>query len=90
MNAVVKGKITRIGGSLALFIPAQVRKASGLTEAQEVEIQATRDGFAVRPARDRPRYTLKQLLARSTAKGLRPTVQDRTFLDASAKGAEVW
>jgi antitoxin component of MazEF toxin-antitoxin module len=90
MNAVVKGRITKIGGSLALFIPAQIRRTSGLAVAQEVEVEATAEGFSVRPSRDRPRYTLKELLERSTAKGLRPTADDRVFLDAPTAGAEAW
>lgn len=90
MSARVKAKIIRTGGSLAIIIPAQIRRASGLEASQAVEVEATADGFVVRPSRDYQRYTIKQLLSRSTAKGLRAGADDHPFLDAPATGAEAW
>lgn len=88
MAAIASGKLIKQGGSLTLLIPAPVRKAAGLTEAQTVIVEAEPGGFRVRTRR--PRYSLAELLARSTRRGVRSAGEDRAFLDAPAVGRERW
>lgn len=79
--------LRQIGNSLGLVIPKAVRDSLGLAAGQRVSIEEVPEGLLIR---SRPRrYRLEELIAMTEPDaGLPDDV--RPWLDAPARGREVW
>jgi antitoxin component of MazEF toxin-antitoxin module len=55
--------LRKSGGSLIFAVPAFFAEANHLSAGDKMEITIQGESMIVRPARQRPRYTLEQLLA---------------------------
>lgn len=80
----MKTRVQKWGNSLALRIPKSFAAEVGLDPNSSVEI-SLRDGKLVVVPSEKPKFTLKQLLAQVTEKNLH-----HEFDTGSAVGGEVW
>ncbi len=55
--------VKRIGGSVAVLIPAALARGMDLTEGTPLEISGTADSIVMRKVGRRPRRSLKQIVA---------------------------
>ncbi len=77
--------VQKWGNSLAVRLPKHLADEAKLGAGSHVEIQRTRQGLLLKPARKRPHYTLKQLLAQCKGKTPPPEVDW-----GRPEGSEAW
>ena len=80
----MKTRVQKWGNSLALRIPKSFAAEVGLNPNSSVEM-SLRDGKLVVAASDKPKFTLRQLLAQVTEENLHHEVDT-----GPAVGGEVW
>jgi antitoxin MazE len=80
----MKTRVQKWGNSLALRIPKSFAAEVGLDPDSAVEM-SLRDGKLIVAPADKPRFTLKQLLAKVTQENLHEEVDT-----GPAAGGEVW
>jgi antitoxin MazE len=80
----MKTRVQKWGNSLALRIPKSFAAEVGLNPNSSVEI-SLKDGKLIVVPADKPKFTLKQLLAQVTEDNLHDEVDT-----GSAVGGEVW
>ncbi|NWF91413.1 MAG: AbrB/MazE/SpoVT family DNA-binding domain-containing protein [Syntrophaceae bacterium] len=80
----MKARVQKWGNSLALRIPKSFAAEVGLDPNSSVEM-SLRDGKLVVAPSDKPKFTLRQLLAQVTDENLHHEVDT-----GSAVGGEVW
>jgi len=80
----MKTRVQKWGNSLALRIPKSFAAEVGLNPNSSVEM-SLRDGELIVVPAEKPRFTLKQLLAQVTEENLHDEVDT-----GSAVGGEVW
>jgi len=79
--------LRKVGGSVMLTIPPALLETLGLQPGEKVGIAVERGRLIVEP-RQRPRYTLDELLAQRNPKGRR-TKQEREWLGGKPAGREL-
>jgi antitoxin MazE len=80
----MKTRVQKWGNSLALRIPKSFAAEVGLAPDSSVEMSLREGKLIVAPA-DKPKFTLKQLLAKVTEENLHDEVDT-----GPAAGGEVW
>jgi antitoxin MazE len=80
----MKTRVQKWGNSLALRIPKSFAAEVGLNQNSSVEM-SLRDGELIVVPAEKPRFTLKQLLAQVTEENLHDEVDT-----GSAVGGEAW
>lgn len=80
----MKTRVQKWGNSLALRIPKSFAAEVGIDSNSSVEM-SLRDGKLIVVPKDKPKFTLKQLLAQVTEENLHREVDT-----GSAMGGEVW
>ncbi len=76
-----------LGGSVVMTIPKTILEQAHLRSGTQVEI-AYQDGRLVVEPRAKPKYTLAELLARSSADNLAPTAEDAEWMNDGPVGKE--
>ncbi len=84
---MLTAKLRRVGGSTMLAVPPEILKVLHLQAGDSVSVVVESGRLVVEP-RQRPRYTLAELLAESDY-SQPPSVEDREWLDAGAVGREL-
>lgn len=79
--------LRKVGGSVMLAVPPALLDILHLRPGVKVGL-AVRSGRLVVEPQERPRYTLKELLAQCNLKARR-TKQDREWLDDTPAGGEL-
>ena len=59
----MKTSIRKIGNSAGMILPAVILKKLHLAEGDEIEISENGRQIVITPKKNRPKYTLKELLA---------------------------
>lgn len=80
--------LRNLGGSVVMVVPKQILGLLHLDAGSQVDV-AVEDGRLVVSPRQKPRYTLSELLAQCTVKNMAPTKEDRAWLNAPAVGKEL-
>jgi antitoxin ChpS len=91
-TALTRTVLKKSGGSLIMTVPAAARKALHLVEGQEMTVAVEGERLvlaAARPARRRPKYTLKQLLAECNPDAPL-TEEEKAWLNMPPVGRELW
>lgn len=92
MKIASEVSIKRIGGSLALLLPAKLTRNIGFEEGQPVEITLDDDVLVVKKllTRRRPKLNIKDLLAQCDLAAINnPDNVDTAWLESSAQGNEL-
>lgn len=79
--------LRRVGGSTMFAVPAELLKMLHLQAGDTLEI-SVEDGRLIAEPRQRPRYTLAELLAASDYSEPQPA-EEREWVDAGAVGREL-
>jgi len=79
--------LRKVGGSVMLAVPPALLDILGLRPGVKVGMAVESGRLVVEP-RQRPRYTLDELLARCDPKAAR-SQEDREWLDNKPAGAEI-
>lgn len=80
--------VRKIGNSAGAIIPAHVLKQLKLSEGDTVDVSVKDGCILIRSAKDKPKYTLAELLAKCNPEG--PTVTDLEIWEQSTPvGKEV-
>ena len=79
--------LRKVGGSIMLAVPPALLESLRLRPGAKVGLAVERGRLVVEP-RQRPRYTLDELLAQCSPKARRRSV-DREWLDAKPLGREL-
>jgi antitoxin component of MazEF toxin-antitoxin module len=80
--------VKRVGGSVAVIIPAAIARDMDLTDGTALDVSATSDGIVMRRKGRRPRRSLAKILA-----GISPAAyrrRRRELGDDPPVGREVW
>jgi antitoxin ChpS len=80
--------LRKVGGSVMLTVPPALLDALRLEPGARVDVTVER-GRLIMEAPNRPRYTLRELLAQCNAKAPRPARKDREWLDDLPVGREL-
>lgn len=62
-GALMKTNIRKIGNSAGMILPAVILKKLHLSEGDEIEISENGIQIVITPQKNKPKYTLKELLA---------------------------
>lgn len=81
--------LRNLGGSVVMTVPKPVLGLLNLAAGNQVNVSVENGKLIVEP-RQKPCYTLTQLLAQCTTENMVPTAEDRAWLDAPAVGKEVF
>lgn len=68
----MKTNIRKIGNSAGMILPAVILKKLHLSEGDEIEISDNGSQILITPKQDKPKYTLKELLAQCDLKAPMP------------------
>jgi antitoxin ChpS len=79
--------LRKVGGSIMLALPPALLDLVELTAGQQVDVSVEEGRILVEP-RQRPRYTLAELLSRCDSNAPR-SEEDRKWLESPAVGAEL-
>jgi len=83
---MLSAQLRRVGGSTMFAIPPEILKLLHLQAGDSVMVTVESGRLVVEP-RQRPRYTLAELLAASDY-SMPPSAEEREWLDAEAVGRE--
>lgn len=70
----MKTNIRKIGNSAGMILPAVILKKLHLSEGDEIEISENGSQIVITPNQDKPKYSLKELLAQCDLKAPMPDV----------------
>ena len=70
----MKTNIRKIGNSAGMILPAVILKKLHLSEGDEIEISENGSQIVITPNQDKPKYSLKELLAQCNLKAPMPDV----------------
>jgi antitoxin component of MazEF toxin-antitoxin module len=79
--------VKKWGNSAAMRIPAAVMQATHLHLDEVVDVREEGGRIVIEPVRQRPRYTLEELVAKCDARKPRPR-EDQEWLEAPPVGRE--
>ena len=79
--------LRKVGGSVMLAVPPALLHLLHLRPGEKVGLEV-RGGRLIIEPRQRPRYTLDELLAQSNPKGRRPK-EEREWVSGAAAGREL-
>ncbi|NOQ79545.1 MAG: AbrB/MazE/SpoVT family DNA-binding domain-containing protein [Gammaproteobacteria bacterium] len=68
----MKTNIRKIGNSAGMILPAVILKKLHLSEGDEIEISENGNQILLTPKQNKPKYTLKELLAQCDLKAPMP------------------
>ncbi len=68
----MKTTIRKIGNSAGMILPAVILKKLHLSDGDEIEISENGNQIMITPKKNRPEYTLKELLAQCDLKAPMP------------------
>ena len=84
---MLTSNLRRVGGSTMFAVPAELLKMLHL-QAGDTLTLSVEDGRLIAEPRQRPRYTLSELLAASDYSEQQP-IEEREWVDAGAVGQEL-
>ena len=70
----MRTNIRKIGNSAGIILPSVILKKLHLSEGDAIEISENRNQIMITPKQDKPKYTLKELLAQCNLKAPMPEV----------------
>ena len=79
--------LRNLGGSVAMVVPKKILSLVDLKAGSQVRI-GVENGRVVFEPQTKPRYTLAELLAKSSRKTLKPSREDREWLNGGPVGKE--
>ena len=80
--------LRNLGGSVVMTVPKQILGLMHLGAGNQVEVSVENGKLVVEP-RQKPRYTLAELLAQCTDENMALSTDDRAWLDSPPVGKEV-
>jgi antitoxin ChpS len=80
--------LRNLGGSVVMTVPKQILGLMHLGAGNQVEVSVENGKLVVEP-RQKPRYTLAELLAQCTDENMALSADDRAWLDSPPIGNEV-
>jgi antitoxin MazE len=83
----MRGTVKKWGNSAAVRIPAAVLEAARVKVEQDVDVREESGRIIIEPLRERPRYTLDELIAKCNSRK-RLSREEREWLDAPPLGRE--
>jgi antitoxin ChpS len=79
--------LRNLGGSVVVAVPKKILSLVDLKAGSQVRI-GVEHGRVVFEPQTKPRYTLAELLAKSSRKSLKPSREDREWLNGGPVGKE--
>ena len=79
--------LRNLGGSVVVAVPKKILSLVDLKAGSQVRI-GVENGRVVFEPQPKPRYTLAELLAKSSRKALKPSRKDREWLGGGPGGKE--
>jgi antitoxin ChpS len=79
--------LRNLGGSVVLAVPKKILGLVDLRAGSKVEVRVEKGHLIVAP-KEKPHYTLGELLARCRPSDLKPRRRDRAWLDSAPVGKE--
>jgi antitoxin ChpS len=79
--------LRNLGGSVVVAVPKKILSLVDLKAGSQVRI-GVENGRVVFETQPKPRYTLAELLAKSSRKALKPSREDREWLSGGPVGKE--
>ena len=79
--------LRNLGGSVVVAVPKKILSLVDLKAGSQVRIGVENDRVVFEP-QTKPRYTLAELLAKSSRKALKPSREDREWLNGGPVGKE--
>lgn len=85
----MKTNIRKIGNSSGAILPAAILKQLKLSEGDGVDIFASEGNIVIKPLKERPRYSLDELLAQCDESSELPE-ELKAWDEAKPVGNEIW